>query len=116
MPEVVHNLTKGMEYRETPPNLVEIRYDSYRFPEISRERFVPKDLRRVFQPRGAFTEVVIEPQSFLFKEEEIYRDVMVRIEPPKDMGTISQECININVWQGGALSTGTTVYFGQEDR
>jgi hypothetical protein len=96
-------------HKRTPCNLVEIEVDSYEFEDKVGKDFDP-DL--AFQGKTPVWPARVEPEQFLFEDNEVYRDVELTVDAPDDPGPAG--VFNVNVRQGGVPSGGVTVTITRE--
>lgn len=90
--------------KRTPCNLVEITVDSYEFNDKIGKDFDPD---AAFHGKAAIWNARVEPAQFLFNDNEVHRDVELKIDAPDDPGPAG--VFNVNVMQGGVPAGGVTV-------
>jgi hypothetical protein len=95
--------------RRVPCNLVQIEVDSYTFHDQVGKGFDPE---AAFHGKAAVWPARVEPSSFLFQDDEAYRDVELLVDAPDDPGPPG--VFNVNVRQGGAPAGGVTVTITRE--
>jgi hypothetical protein len=84
--------------------LVELNVDSYRFHDKTGKDADPEE---IFAPKPPAWPAHVEPQTFYFKEDEAYRDVLLVVDAPD--AARQAEIFNLNARQGGEPIGGATV-------